>query len=311
MRWRDTLLTLAVAASAILLMIASVVTDLRDPEGTAALGVSLAEDPVVRDTVTEVLVDALLADAAGRSTAVDGLLELIRPLLAQAARTAVDSPAGTRALAAALTDGLRQVTFAGPIVIDLRAAALVAADVAPAPLDTVARAAVELGGVGMIVLGDVGDAPMDDAGSGPVETAATVRGAPPTVDELGRVAGLPARALLVGLAGVLVAAVVGLIGRDPAARPRRLLLAGGALLAVGGATSVLRRSLPDLVLDRLTSDLAGAAHPLAALLPFVTDGLLALLGTSMVLAGALVALGVALAVSGIPWRRAVAPAHDN
>jgi hypothetical protein len=301
MRSRDMLLTLAVAASAVLLLIASVLTDLRDPEGTAALGVSLAEDPMVRDTVADVLLDALLADAAGRSTAVDGLLELIRPLLAEAARTAIDSPAGTRALAVALTDGLRQVTFAGPIVIDLRAATLVAADVAPAPLDTVARVAVELGGVGMIVLGDAGDDLLQDP----------VREAPPTVDELGRVAGLPARALLVGLAVVLLATVSGLTGRDPAARPRRRLLAGGALLTVGVAASVLRRSLPELILERLTSELAGAAHPLAALLPPVTDGLLALLGTSMLIAGALVVLGVALAVSGIPWRRAVASLDDN
>jgi hypothetical protein len=301
MRSRDVLLTLAVAASAVLLLIASVLTDLRDPEGTAALGVSLAEDPMVRDTVADVLLDALLADAAGRSTAVDGLLELIRPLLAEAARTAIDSPAGTRALAVALTDGLRQVTFAGPIVIDLRAATLVAADVAPAPLDTVARVAVELGGVGMIVLGDAGDDLLQDP----------VREAPPTVDELGRVAGLPARALLVGLAVVLLATVGGLIGRDPAARPRRRLLAGGALLTVGVAASVLRRSLPELILERLTSELAGAAHPLAALLPPVTDGLLALLGTSMLIAGALVVLGVALAVSGIPWRRIVASPDDN
>ncbi len=301
MRSRDVLLTLAVVASAVLLMIASVLTDLRDPEGTAALGVSLAEDPMVRDTIADALLDALLADAAGRSAAVDGLLELIRPLLAEAARTAIDSPAGTRALAVALTDGLRQVTFTGPIVIDLRAATLVAADVAPAPLDTVARVAVELGGVGVIVLGDAEDGLLQDP----------AREAPPTVDELRRVAGLPARALLVGLAVVLLATVGGLIGRDPAARPRRRLLAGGALLTVGVAASVLRRSLPELILERLTSDLAGAAHPLAALLPPVTDGLLALLGTSMLLAGALVALGVALAVSGIPWRRAVASPDDN
>jgi len=294
MQSRDIVLTGAITVAALLLITASALGGLRSPEGTAALGASLAEDAEVREVVADALVEALLDDAAERSPAAGGLLQLIRPLLAEAAAAAVESPAGRAALTSALTDALRQLTFSGPIVVDLRAAALIASDTAPAPLDTLARTAVEQGAVGVIVIGG------EDIDPDLVPQAV------PSEDQLGRVAGLPA-GLTVALSGVvLLVLVIAQVGRDVAARPRRLLLAGAPPLLIGAATVVLLRIAPAQVVDRLIGSLA-AAEPgsaLVRLLELLADGLVDLLASTGLLAVALAALGLVLVLSAAGTRAA-------
>jgi len=286
MRVQVALLTVAVALSSLLLVTTSAVADLREPEGTAALAATLAEDPNVREAVAEALVSALLADTAERGVIASGFIPLIRPLLDQAAREAIDSPAGRAALTSALTEALRQLTFRGPIVVDLRAAVLVAADTAPPPLDTLARAAVENGSVGVVVIGAERAGPL---GSPP---------RPPDDDELRRVAGLPADVAVV-LVGLLIAALLAAIaGRDGAARPRRLMIAGTPLLVVGAGSLALLRLAPGMVVDRLTPAALDDRGQAADVLPLLADGMVQLLASTATLSAALAMVGVALAVAG-------------
>ncbi len=286
MRLRTALLGLAVAVATVLLLGTTALAGLRAPEATAELAASLVEDDGVRDAVTEALVEALLADASERSTVAGGLLSLIRPLLEQAASVAIDSPPGRSALTSALTDALRQLTFRGPIVIDLRAAAIVAAESAPPPLDTLARVAVEQGSVGMMVIG------------GEPDDALNVTLAPPSDDELRRVAGLPAN-VTIALAGVLLLVlVIALVGRDDGARPRRLILAGTPLVLVGASGAALIRLAPTAVVDRLADPAAQDPGPLVGVLPLLTDGLVGLLATTATLAAMLAVTGVALVAAG-------------
>jgi len=284
------LLTAGVALASLLLLATSALAGLRAPEGTAALGSTLAADAGVQELVADALIEELLADAAERSPAASELLPLIRPLLDRAARIAIESPAGRAALASALTDALRQLTFGGPIIIDLRAAALVAADTAPAPLDTLARAAVEQGSVGVIVLG--GGEYDPDLGVD----------APPSDDELSRVAGLPA-GLATALAGLLLGLLVlVLIGRDREARPRRLVLAGTPLLLIGSAVAVLLRFAPGVIVDRVAGAVLDGTGPSMAIVVLLADGLGALLEPTFVLAAALAVVGLGLAATGLRSR---------
>jgi hypothetical protein len=279
-------LTFGVLAAAILLLVTSALADLREPAGTATLAATLADEPAIREAVSDALVDSLLADAAERSPAAGGLLPLIRPLLLEAARTAAESPAGRAALTSALTDALRQLTFDGPIVVDLRAAVLLAAETAPAPLDTLALAAVEQGSVGVVVIGG-GDA-----------DPLTFPSAPPTEEELRRVAGLPADVAIALVALLLIGLLFALVGRDAVGRPRRLLVAGASLLAVGASGVALLRIAPDMVLDRFAATLVDEVGAVAGLLPLLVDGLLGLLGGTTVLAGLLAVIGVGLSAAG-------------
>jgi hypothetical protein len=284
MRSRTMALTGALTVAALLLLTTSALAGLRAPEGTAALGATLADDDGVREAVADALVEALLEDAAERDPLTGGLLPLIRPVLVQVASTAIDSPAGRAALASALTDALRQLTFSGPIVVDLRAAALVAADAAPAPLDSLARAAVEQGSVGVVVIGgEEGDAS---------------RASVPSEDELRRVAGMPAGLALALSAALLVVLMIALIGRDAALRPRRLLLAGAPLLLVGAAVVTLLRTSPASVIDRALTD-RDVSGPMTELLELLADGLVALLATTARLATGLAVVGFVLMVEGI------------
>ena len=284
MRSRTMALTGALTVAALLLLTTSALAGLRAPEGTAALGATLADDDGVRESVADALVEALLEDAAERDPLTGGLLPLIRPVLVQVASTAIDSPAGRAALASALTDALRQLTFSGPIVVDLRAAALVAADAAPAPLDTLARAAVEQGSVGVVVIGgEEGDAS---------------RASVPSEDELRRVAGMPAGLALALSGALLVVLMLALIGRDAVLRPRRLLLAGAPLLLVGAAVVTLLRTSPASVIDRALTD-RDMSGPMTELLELLADGLVALLATTARLATGLAVVGFVLMVEGI------------
>ena len=283
---RSVLLGLAVAAATVLLLATSALAGLRSPEATAGLAASLADEDAVRDAVTEALVDALLTEAADRSDVPGGLLAFIRPLLEQAAAAAIDSPAGRAALTSALSDALRQLTFSGPIVIDLRAAVLVAAESAPPPLDTLARVAVEQGSVGVVVIGEGSDEP------------SSVPPAPPTDDDLRRVAGLPANVTMI-LAGLLLSVlIVVLIGRDPTARPRRLILAGAPLVLVGAGAAAIIRMAPMLVLDRFAAVPVEDAGPIIDLVPLLTDGLVGLLASTSLLAMVLAVVGVGLSAAG-------------
>jgi len=291
MRTRDALLTCAVAVAAMLLLATSALAGLRAPAGNETLGATLAADARVREAVADALVEALLDDAAERSPIVGGLLPLIRPLLAESTRAAIDSPAGRAALASAITDALRQLTHRGPIVVDLRAAALVAAETAPPPLDLLARTAVEQASVGVIVLHRARDGAGD--GLDPDRPPDAVPGS----DELSRVAGVPAR-LAVPLAGLLLLALVTvLVGRDTTVRPRRLLLAGVPLLLVGAATAALLRLAPARVVDRVVGGLDDPG-PVADLLGLLADGLVGLLATTGLLAGALAVVGAVLSAAG-------------
>jgi len=289
---RDILLTVAATLTAVLLLTASAVSDLRDPDGTADLAATLAEDPAVREAASDALIDALLADSVERSPVVGGLLPLIRPLLVEAARTAVDSPAGRAALTSALTDTLRQLTYAGPTVVDLRAAALLAAETAPPPLDTLARTAVEQGQVGLVVLGGTEEADATDV------REQDVLSPPPTEAELLQIAGLPAGVAIGLVALTLGALLLVLVGRDATRRPRRLVLAGVALLIAGASGVLLLRLAPELLVERMAMVAAGEPDLVAVLLPAVVEGLFAMLERTSLLAGVLAIAGVALSGAG-------------
>jgi hypothetical protein len=288
-------LTVGVIAAAGLLLVTSALADLREPDGTAALAAALADEPVIRAAVSDALVEWLLEDAAERSPVAGGLLPLIRPLLVEAARSASESPAGRAALTSALTDALRQLTFDGPIVVDLRAAVLLAAEIAPAPLDTLALAAVEQGSVGLVVIGGEDSDPR------------TIPSAPPTEDELRRVAGLPANVTIVLVALLLIGLLIALVGRDADGRPQRLLLAGSSLVVVGASAVALLRIAPGFVVDRLAVAMVDEPGAVAELLPLLIDGLVDLLGSTTVLAGLLAVIGVGLSAAGT--RAAVGRRH--
>jgi hypothetical protein len=241
MTLRDAVLTIAVVLLAIILVVTSALTDLRSPAGTAALGATLADDENVRTLIVTGVVDAILEDVTGRSGALGPLVALAEPLLTASVVAALDTPGGRAALTSALTDALRQLSIPGPIVIDLRSAALAAAEDVPAPLDTLIRAAVAQGSVGLLVLGGVDD---EDRTVDPPQ--------PLALDDVGRVAGLPPG--LARLLSALALVAVGLLlmvpgtrtdaapGARPTRRSLRLGVAGAALLIIGGRRSPSRRS---------------------------------------------------------------------
>jgi hypothetical protein len=299
MRLRGPVPTVALAFGVIvagaLLLVTSAVAGLREPTGTAELAASLADEPAVREALSDALVNSLLADAAARSPVAASLLPLIKPLLVEAARTAVESPAGRAALTSALTDALRQLTFDGPIVVDLRAAVILAAQEAPPPLDVLALAAVEQGSVGLVVIRAEDS---DVRGTAP---------APPTDDELGRVAGVPADLAMLLAALLLVLLLAVLVGREADGRSRRLLVAGASLVIIGAASLTLLRIAPGTVIDRLAVALVEQHGTVADLLPLFVDGLIGLLGTTVAIAWVLAMLGVGLSAAGI--RAATGPRH--
>lgn len=296
-----TTVRLAIPVLAILLVGISTLADLRSPEGTATLGTALAEDQAVRTLVSTTLVDALLEDARTTAPGAAALLPLARPILESAVRTALDSPAGRDALAQALTDVTRQLTFAGPIVLDLRPAITAAAAALPEPLGTLARAAIGRGTVGVLVLGRT------PSGAAPVV---------PSADELARVGGWRGTtvATLVGL--LLVAAVVVSVAVAGGDRAARLRGAGTSLLLVGAPSTLVLRLAPERITDVLIArttavlgggadDAAGAdgAELLAAILPTLADAVSALLSRTTLLTLAMAVVGVLLVVAGRLQRR--------
>jgi len=281
MRGRTLAMLLAVIMLTPLLVITSALADLRSPAGTAELGAELAEDPAVQTLLVTAVVDAIIADAVDRSPAVAGLAPLVRPLLTRAVESAIDSPAGRTAIAVALTDALRQLTVRGPIVIDLRAAVLAAADDAPPPLDALARTAVQQGVVGLVVIGEDGI------------TAADA----PTRGQEGTVAGLPSAVTLalVGLALALALAVFLAVGeRSPRVR---LTAAGTTLAIVGMLGAVLLRLAPGAIGERIARFADDDA--IAGALPALVDGLAGLLGRTSTLSVALLVVGVVLLAAGL------------
>ena len=283
MRQRTTVAVLVATVLALTVVGVSALADLRSPEGTAELGRTLADDPAVRVLIAGAIVDAVMQDAIERSPAVAPLAPLVRPLLTRAAEATLATEAGRAAVASTLADAIRQTTRSGPIVIDLRAATLAAAEEAPPPLDTLARIAVEQGSVGLVVLGD------DDG----------THAAMPPGELAGRVAGLPSdRALAVAallLAVGVGAAVVG--GTD--GRRGRLLGAGLPLVVVGAASALAVRVAPDAVVARVVTSTEVDAGPLADVLPTLVTGLGQLLGRTGTLGLVLAAVGVALVVAAL------------
>lgn len=266
MTLRDLVLTVAVALLALVLVATSALTDLRSPERTAALAETLADDATVRALIVTGVVDAILEDATQRSGALAPLVPLVEPVLVTSISATLETPAGRAALGSALADALRQLTLAGPIVIDLRSAALAAAQDAPAPLDSLIRAAVAQGSVGLLVLGG------DEDDDGPVD-------APPPLatEDVGQVAGLApglARWLsaLLLLTAVLTLVILG--ARD--GRGGRLVAAGGALFVAGGITLLLLRVAPDAVTSRLLDALPDDV-PISAVVPALIEGVTDLL----------------------------------
>ncbi len=302
MRLRDLVMAIVVAVLAVTLVVTSALTDLRSPDGTEALGATLADDDAVRTLIVAGAVDAILEDATERSGVLGPLVPLVGPLLEASVVAALDTSAGRAALASALTDALRQLTVPGPIAIDLRSAALVAAEEVPAPLDTLIRAAVAEGGVGVLVLGDIDE---DDGG--------TVEGPQPLAPEdVGRVAGL-APGLARWLSALALAAAVLLLvvpgtrtdaspGARPTRRSIRLTVTGSLLLATGVATTLLLRMAPDTVTERLVASLP-EDDAVGAALPSLLSGIVELLGPTGRVALMLAVIGAIGIVAGMLTRR--------
>ncbi|MDA3023185.1 MAG: hypothetical protein O3C70_00480 [Actinomycetota bacterium] len=301
MRLRDLVMAIVVAVLAVTLVVTSTLTDLRSPDGTEALGATLADDDAVRTLIVAGAVDAILEDATERSGVLGPLVPLVGPLLEASVVAALDTSAGRAALASALTDALRQLTVPGPIAIDLRRAALVAAEEVPAPLDTLIRTAVAEGGVGVLVLGDIDE---DDGG--------TVEGPQPLAPEdVGRVAGL-APGLARWLSALALAAAVLLLAvpgtrtdASPGARPTRrsirLTVTGSLLLATGVATTLLLRMAPDTVTERLVASLP-EADAVGDALPSLLIGIVELLGPTGGVALVLTVIGAIGVVAGMLTR---------
>lgn len=304
MRLRDLVMAIVVAVLAVTLVVTSALTDLRSPDGTEALGATLADDDAVRTLIVAGAVDAILGDATERSGVLGPLVPLVPlvgPLLEASVVAALDTSAGRAALASALTDALRQLTVPGPIAIDLRRAALVAAEEVPAPLDTLIRTAVAEGGVGVLVLGDIDE---DDGG--------TVEGPQPLAPEdVGRVAGL-APGLARWLSALALAAAVLLLAvpgtrtdASPGARPTRrsirLTVTGSLLLATGVATTLLLRMAPDTVTERLVASLP-EADAVGDALPSLLIGIVELLGPTGGVALVLTVIGAIGVVAGMLTR---------
>lgn len=286
MRLSRLALRLIVLAAATALVATTALADLRSADGTAVLGATLADDPAVRALVGTTVVDRLLDDAAATAPAVAALLPLVRPTLVGAVATALDAPTGRDALAATLTDAIRQLTFAGPVVLDLRPAVLAAADEAPPPLDTLARTAVERGTVGVIVLGE------QEPGTTPV---------PRSADALARIAGLEASTATAAAWALLALAL--LVGLAPAGRGRsaRLRAAAGPLLLVGTPAALLLRLAPERVSSAVTNRIAdgaaeGTGELVAAVLPAIGEGVGVLLARTGDVALALAVTGAVLLV---------------
>lgn len=294
------LVAVASALAAGILIATTALADLRSPEGTAELGATLADDPAVRSLVSTTIVDALLDDATATSPEVAVLLPLVRPVLAGAVEAALASPAGRAGLAATLTDAARQLTFGGPIVLDLRDAVLAAADAAPEPLATLARTAVARGAVGIVVLGDT-------AGDPALESPE-----PPDAVTLARVGGLDASTATVLAWALLGLVLIAVTVTGGAGRRTRMRTAGGALVLVGAPATVLVRLAPEQVVDRVAGrlgDAGGTADAggelLVAVLPALADGvagLLARTGTVALLVA--VAGGAMVLLSAAGSRRA-------
>ena len=302
MRLRDLVMAIVVAVLAVTLVVTSTLTDLRSPDGTEALGATLADDDAVRTLIVAGAVDAILEDATERSGVLGPLVPLVGPLIEASVVAALDTSAGRAALASALTDALRRLTVPGPIAIDLRRAALVAAEEVPAPLDTLIRTAVAEGGVGVLVLGDIDE---DDGG--------TVEGPQPLAPEdVGRVAGL-APGLARWLSALALAAAVLLLAvpgtrtdASPDARPTRrsirLTVTGSLLLATGVATTLLLRMAPDTVTERLVASLP-EADAVGDALPSLLIGIVELLGPTGGVALVLTVIGAIGVVAGMLTRR--------
>jgi hypothetical protein len=288
------LVRLATLLTAGALVATSALSDLRSPDGTAALGARLAEEAVVRALVADAIVEAVVDDARTSAPAAAPLLPLVRPLLEQAVTTTLDGPAGRAALADAFTAAIQQATFAGPLVLDLAPAVLAAAEVAPEPLDTLARSAVERGVIGTVVLGDTPD------------------GAVPTVPDaaaLGRIAGLDADVALAAAAMLLLAVLAVTLVPDGRRRGRRLRAAGWSLVTVGAPVTLLLRADPTVLVGPLTDRLsalvpdAARAVDVDGIVAVVTEGFAALLARTADVTLAVTAVGVVLIVAGLLPRR--------
>lgn len=293
---RRSVMIVATLLSAGLLLATTALADLRSPEGTAALGSTLSDEPALRSLIGTAVVDALLDDARTAAPEAAALLPLLRPIIAGAVDAALEAPAGRAALAATLTDATRQLTFDGPIVLDLRAAVLAAADAAPEPLATLARTAAERGAVGLVVLGETAD-------GGPPE--------PRSDAELARVGGLAARTAIALAWALLLIVLLAASVPDGAGRPDRLRAAGGGLLLAAAPVALLIRLAPAQLIGRIAPRLQdlpvddGAAvdgELLAPILPVLADGVTALLARTADVALLVVALGVVLVVAGIGLR---------
>jgi hypothetical protein len=283
MRMRTPVLLVAVLVLALSVVTVSALADLRSPEGTAELGASLAADPEVQGLLVDAVVEAIIDDAVQRSPFVAPLVALARPLLMRAAEATISSPAGQEAVASALTDALRQLTTRGPLVIDLRPAALAAAEEAPPPLDTLARVAVEQGVVGLIVLGATPDVD-------PGEIAA------PDPESVGRVAGLRG-GVAVGLVLLLLVVVVAAL-LVPAGPSRRAaaLTAGATVATIGAASTLLLRSAPDAIVARVAAAPEVSGTAVADVLPVLVEGLSGLLTRTGTVGVGLVLLGAGMAL---------------
>ena len=293
-----TLVRLVTLLAASALVLTSGLADLRSADGAAALGTQLAEEPAVRALVGDAIVEAVVEDARTSAPAAAPLLPLVRPVLAQAVTRTLDAPAGRAALADAFAQAIRQATFPGPLVLDLSAAVLAAADAAPEPLDTLARSAVERGVIGTVVVG-----------ASPDGVAPRV----PDADALGRIAGLEADVALAVAAALLVTVLAVAVLPGGRGRGRRMRAAGWALVIVGAPTALLLRADPASLVAPLSGRLtdlvpdAAAAADLTGIVTVVGDGLAALLARTATVTLAVTVVGAVLVVAGLLQRGRTRP----
>jgi hypothetical protein len=265
-RLRTVALAVTVALATALLLVATALGALLDPDAEQELADDLAATPEVQQLVAGAVADALLTDVAARAPLVAPLLPALRPVLVTLAVEAIGSEAGTAALATAIADAVLQAATSGPIVVDLRAALITGAASAPEPIGSLTRAAALDGGVGLVVLrGD---------GRSAQEVLAARAAAGPSPSDVGpRVLGMTPRTARLLAAVLLVAGVLLLVAPASVAtsapgsasgRAVAVAWAGAGVLAAAAPAALVLRRAPALLVARLTASSPSVGAPSGA-----------------------------------------------
>lgn len=322
---RGLLLAITFGLATALLLVATALDALQDPDVVRELAEDLATTPEIQQLITEAVTDALITDVTARSPLVAPLLPLIRPILVTIAADVIASEAGTSALTIAIADAITQASVSGPIVVDLRAALIDGASTAPEPIGSLARAAAGDGGAGLVVLRSDGrsaeEVLADRAGSRSTSVASVrprVLGMTPDIAR-----GLAVVALLVGVVALIAPASsrhsagasgtasssATITGRSP-----RIAWAATGVLVVAASTALALRQVAALVVARLkatstaaapdaTSTTAELGAPLTStmetLTPFLVEGITQMLASTRTLASMLILLATLVLISAL------------